>query len=102
MTAPQSTLHQGLKFRSPVFAAKHDVQRLVFREPAGCPRLLACLKLLEPSLVYEGAEMMVNPSEQAIGPNAPGVAGAINVSSPPAERLRKAQVRRLRPIAGSA
>ena len=45
-----------------------------FGEPEGCPRSLACLKFLEPAWFMRRAEIMVNPSEQAIGLIEPGVA----------------------------
>jgi hypothetical protein len=68
-----------------------------------CPLSLACLEFLEPNLVYEAAEMMLNPSEQAVGLIEPGVAGpTIKIPAPLAKSPRKAKVRRLKPIAGSA
>jgi hypothetical protein len=69
----------------------------------GCPRSLAWLKFLESRLIYEAAEMMLDPSEQAIGLIEPRIAGAtINVPSPLAKPPRKAKVRSLKPIAWSA
>jgi hypothetical protein len=68
-----------------------------------CPLSLACLEFLEPNLVYEAAEMMLNPSEQAIRLIEPAVAGAtIKVALLLAKSSRKAKIRRLKPIAGSA
>ncbi len=46
---------------------------------------------------------MLNPSEQAIGLIEPGAAGAtIKIPSPLTKSPRKAKVRRLKPIVGSA
>jgi hypothetical protein len=62
-----------------------------------------CLTFLESRLVFEAAEMMLNPSEQAVGLIGPGVAGAtIKVASPLAKSPWRAKVLRLKPIAGSA
>lgn len=47
--------------------------------------------------------MTLNPSEQAVGLIEPAVAGAtVKVLSPLAKAPRKAKIRRLKPIAGSA
>ena len=73
MRGPKSALYRRLKFRSSASVSASSIR-------------------------WKRAEMMVNPSEQAIGLNKPGVAGAINVSSPVPPR--KAQIRRLKPIAG--
>jgi hypothetical protein len=68
-----------------------------------CPLSLACLKFLELNFVYEAAEMMPNPSEQAVGLIEAAVAGAtIKVPSPLAKPPRRAKVLRMNPIAGSA
>jgi hypothetical protein len=68
----------------------------------GCPRSLANLEFLESRLVYEAAEMMLNPSEQAVELIEPRGAGAtIKVPSPLAKSPRNVKVLRLKPIAWS-
>jgi len=58
---------------------------------------------LESSLVYEIQEMTLNASAQSVGLIEPAVAGAIiKVPLRLAKSSRKAKIRSLKPIAGSA
>jgi hypothetical protein len=84
-------------------AAKHDVWFLLFGERRRLPAIARAPQVSRAGLVYEAAEIMLNPSGQANGLIEPGVTGAtIKVASPLAKSPRKAKVRRLKPIVGSA
>jgi ADP-heptose:LPS heptosyltransferase/GT2 family glycosyltransferase len=68
-----------------------------------CPRSLACLKFLEPSLVYETADMMLKSAGQGTGPMEPeGPDPIIEASRRRAKAARKPKVNRRQPIAEPA
>jgi ADP-heptose:LPS heptosyltransferase len=63
-----------------------------------CPRSLACLKSLEPSLVYEAADRMLDPTAQAIGPVESDASGAVTEAPRPGVK-RKAKLKRRQLVA---
>jgi O-antigen biosynthesis protein len=59
-----------------------------------CPRSLACLKFFEPSMVYEAAVMMLDPSVPAVGPPV----GPIEPEELVTKVVRKARMLRQQPV----
>jgi ADP-heptose:LPS heptosyltransferase len=66
-----------------------------------CPRALACLRLLEPSLVYEAVDRLLGLSRQTVAPPETPCT-AVEVPQPKSPASRKAKAKRPLPVAEPA